>query len=60
MADLTREPRPGPHLALETTEPMSVGHGFISGMVSAILGIAGIGLRHVLRETQAEDEAEAG
>ena len=32
-----------PHLSLETTEPMSFGYGFISGLLSAILGIAGFG-----------------
>lgn len=30
-------------LALETGEPTSFGHGFISGLLSAILGIAGFG-----------------
>jgi lathosterol oxidase len=32
------------HLSLETTEPMAFGYGFISGLLSAILGIAGFGL----------------
>lgn len=31
------------HLSLETTEPTPVGSGFISGLLSAILGIAGFG-----------------
>jgi len=31
------------YLSLETTEPMLFGHGFISGLLSAILGIAGFG-----------------
>ena len=31
------------HLAFETREPSSFGHGFISGLLSAILGIAGFG-----------------
>jgi sterol desaturase/sphingolipid hydroxylase (fatty acid hydroxylase superfamily) len=31
------------HLSLETTEPMSFGYGFVSGLLSAILGIAGFG-----------------
>ena len=31
------------HLSLETTEPMPFGSGFISGLLSAILGIAGFG-----------------
>ena len=30
-------------LALQTTESTSFGHGFISGLLSAILGIAGFG-----------------
>jgi sterol desaturase/sphingolipid hydroxylase (fatty acid hydroxylase superfamily) len=29
------------HLSIETTEPMAFGYGFISGLLSAILGIAG-------------------
>jgi sterol desaturase/sphingolipid hydroxylase (fatty acid hydroxylase superfamily) len=33
-----------PHIALETTEPTSFGYGFISGLLSAILGIVGLGL----------------
>jgi sterol desaturase/sphingolipid hydroxylase (fatty acid hydroxylase superfamily) len=33
----------GAHLSLETTEPMSFGYGFISGLLSATLGIAGFG-----------------
>lgn len=39
-----REHRRNPHLALETTEPTSFGYGFISGLLSAILGIVGLGL----------------
>lgn len=31
------------HLSLETTEPMTFGYGFISGLLSAVLGIAGFG-----------------
>lgn len=38
-----QEPPPGAHVSLETTEPTSFGHGFISGLLSAILGIAGFG-----------------
>ena len=44
-------PRDAPrraHVALQTTEPTSIG-GFISGLVSAILGIAGLGLVLCLR-----------
>ena len=43
MADRQRGSRRNPHLSLETTEPMSFGYGFMSGLVSAILGIAGFG-----------------
>jgi sterol desaturase/sphingolipid hydroxylase (fatty acid hydroxylase superfamily) len=43
MADAYSEGPRTPHLSLETTEPMSFGYGFISGLLSAILGIAGIG-----------------
>ncbi|NQV35056.1 MAG: sterol desaturase family protein [Phycisphaeraceae bacterium] len=31
------------HFSLETTEPTSFGHGWISGLISAILGIVGFG-----------------
>jgi lathosterol oxidase len=31
------------HVSLETTEPMAFGYGFISGLLSALLGIAGFG-----------------
>ena len=41
MPDRARSPKA--HLALETTEPMSAGYGFISGLLSAMLGIAGFG-----------------
>ncbi|MDQ3069740.1 MAG: sterol desaturase family protein [Acidobacteriota bacterium] len=40
------DPQGGPrkaHLSLHTEEPTSFGHGFISGLFSAILGIAGLG-----------------
>jgi sterol desaturase/sphingolipid hydroxylase (fatty acid hydroxylase superfamily) len=43
MAEAPRESPRKPHLSLETTEPMSFGFGFISGLLSAILGIAGFG-----------------
>lgn len=37
-------PPPGPpQLALETHEPTSFGHGWISGLISAIAGIVGLG-----------------
>jgi lathosterol oxidase len=32
-----------PHVSLETNEPISFGHGWISGLFSAVLGIAGLG-----------------
>jgi lathosterol oxidase len=41
--------RPGAHVALETTEPVGFGYGFISGLASAILGIAAFGLIVSLR-----------
>jgi sterol desaturase/sphingolipid hydroxylase (fatty acid hydroxylase superfamily) len=39
----TEPPAPRAHLSLQTTEPTSFGHGFVSGLLSAILGIAGFG-----------------
>src|SRR5688500_18413912 len=42
MADPSEHQRK-PHLSLETSEPMAFGYGFISGLLSAILGIAGFG-----------------
>lgn len=41
-----------PHLALHTTEPTSVGYGFISGLLSAVLGISGFGAVLCLRFPQ--------
>lgn len=49
MSDPGQEKRSRAHLALETTEPMAVGYGFISGLLSAILGIAGFGVVLSLR-----------
>ena len=46
------EPRRRTHVALETTEPTSFGSGFISGLLAAILGIAGFGLALSLRFPQ--------
>lgn len=37
------ERKRSPHLSFETTEPMAFGHGWISGFISAVLGIAGLG-----------------
>lgn len=48
-------PRPGPrvpHLSLETHEPTPIGSGFLSGLLSAILGIAGFGAVLCLRFPQ--------
>lgn len=39
-------------LALETVEPTAFGHGFISGLVSALLGITGFGFVLALRFPQ--------
>ncbi len=33
-----------PHIAWTTTEPQSFGHGWVSGLLSAILGIVGLGV----------------
>jgi lathosterol oxidase len=44
--------RSGAHLALHTDEPTSFGHGFASGLIAAILGIAGFGLVVSLRFPQ--------
>lgn len=59
MSDRTPGPDPSTtstvrtaHLALETSEPMTAGHGFISGLLSALLGIAGFGLVLSLRFPQ--------
>src|SRR5215216_7478130 len=43
MAEAPRARSPRAVLSLETIEPTSFGHGFISGLLSAILGIAGFG-----------------
>jgi sterol desaturase/sphingolipid hydroxylase (fatty acid hydroxylase superfamily) len=41
----TRSPRRSvSHLSLETTEPMTFGYGFISGLLSALLGISALGI----------------
>ncbi len=44
MNEPGEEHRRRSHIALETTEPTSFGYGFISGLLSAILGIVGLGL----------------
>jgi sterol desaturase/sphingolipid hydroxylase (fatty acid hydroxylase superfamily) len=43
MADSPRARSTRAVVSLETVEPTSFGHGFISGLLSAILGIAGFG-----------------
>jgi len=43
MPERPGEPPPGATLSLQTIEPTTAGHGFISGVLSAILGIAGFG-----------------
>ena len=43
MADAAPNRSPEPHLSLETSEPMSFGYGFISGLLSALLGIGALG-----------------
>ncbi len=40
---------PPPHLSLSTTESTAWGRGFLSGLLSAVLGIAGIGAVLTLR-----------
>ena len=54
-------PKPGkfaPRLALETTEPTAFGHGFISGIMSALFGITGLGLVLAVRYPQVFGFAE--
>src|SRR5687768_7155006 len=43
MAERPGERQPRATISMQTLEPTSVGHGFISGILSAILGIAGFG-----------------
>jgi len=45
---------------LQTIEPTTFGHGFISGLASAILGITGLGLVAALRFPQMFAAAELG
>jgi lathosterol oxidase len=52
------EPGPRAYVALETSEPTSWGYGFISGLLSAILGLAGLGLVLALRFPAAVGYAE--
>lgn len=44
--------RRGAHLSLATTEPTPIGSGFVSGLLSALLGIAGFGAVLCLRFPQ--------
>jgi len=48
MSDVRR----GPHLSLETTESTAFGSGFLAGLLSAVLGIAGLGAVLALRFPQ--------
>ena len=43
MPERPGERPPGATISLQTLEPTSAGHGFISGILSAIIGIAGFG-----------------
>ena len=58
VADPRPEPAPFKRLALETTEPTAFGSGFMSGVASAVLGIAGFGIVLALRFPQAFGYAE--
>jgi sterol desaturase/sphingolipid hydroxylase (fatty acid hydroxylase superfamily) len=42
----------GAHVSIETSEPMAFGTGFIAGLISAILGIAGLGAVLAIRFPQ--------
>lgn len=44
MPDVKVDTERRAHVALETTEPTSFGNGFISGLLSSILGLVGLGL----------------
>lgn len=48
-SDTTNGMAAGSHLSLQTTEPTGFGSGFTSGLLSAILGIAGFGAVLCLR-----------
>ena len=52
VPDVANPERRPPHFALETSEPTAFGYGFISGLLAAILGIAGFGLVVSLRFPQ--------
>lgn len=58
MIDRRNDSSQRAHLSLETTEPMSFGYGFISGLLSALLGIAGFGAVLCLRFPQYLTAAE--
>lgn len=38
-----REAKPAPHFSWHTTEPVALGHGWLSGFLSALLGVVGLG-----------------
>jgi sterol desaturase/sphingolipid hydroxylase (fatty acid hydroxylase superfamily) len=52
MIDHSNDRSQRAHLSLETTERMSFGYGFISGLLSAMLGLAGFGAVLCLRFPQ--------
>jgi lathosterol oxidase len=52
MAEITDTRKQSPRLALETSEPTAFGHGFISGIISALFGITGLGLVLAVRYPQ--------
>jgi hypothetical protein len=58
MPDLPRQRARKAHLSIETIEPTSLGSGFISGLLSALLGIAGFGAVLCLRFPQYLTHAE--
>jgi len=50
----SESPQPGTvaRLALETPEPTAIGHGFISGLISALCGVTGLGVVLAVRYPQ--------
>ena len=52
MGDDSRQTPRRAHLSLETSEPMSIGSGFMTGLLSAVLGIAAFGAVLCLRFPQ--------
>lgn len=52
QSDTGTPERPAAHVSLHTTEPTPIGSGFLSGLLSAVLGIAGFGAVLCLRFPQ--------